>query len=329
MERYVAEAVHDMHAARDQLLAAFGEVGADDWRRFVPYGDRTLHDLLAHVAASDHAWALAAKGLLKGESEERDASDRMAAEAARERAVARGRRRSPEQLLEEMESRRKLLLGLFELLEPRHLALPLPAFGERYNSARERIWLGWHDRQHAADVRAALRMAWHPPKLKLLPEVLPAGRALSPDAALYVIHSVDQVEWERPSPLEGWTNRGLLAHIATGDWVFQKHLRSVVERGCVAEWPDVAAGNARLLEERRSSTVGALVEEFRSMRHESVLLLARLKPKHFGLKLTFWWEPQPNEHTLLEYLLRFPRHEASHAEQLRPAMRHIRSDGGR
>src|SRR5437868_13538550 len=86
MDRYVERAVIDMHDARDQLLAALGEIGASDWNRFVPYGSRTLHELLAHIAAADHAWAVAAKGLLKGEGEEQRPLAPAAARAVSERA---------------------------------------------------------------------------------------------------------------------------------------------------------------------------------------------------------------------------------------------------
>ena len=328
MDRYVAAAVEDMRAAREDLMSALAEVGPDDWRRYVPYGDRTLHDLLAHIASSDQTWALAAQGLLKGEGEDKAPLTPEEARAARERAIARGRRQSVDALFAEMESRRRLLLSLYELLEPRHLALALRTFGERHNSVRERIWLGYHDRRHAADVRRALKRAWHPARLKFAPEVRPAVESLAPDGVLYTVYSADPVAWEAPSPLPGWSNRNLLAHIATGDWVFQTHLRRLAEHGEPAEWPDVDGGNVRLLGERRWSSVPTLVEEYLSMRHETARLLSALKPKHLLRRLTFWWEPSPNEHTVLEYLQRFHRHEQAHAEQLRGAMRYARAAGG-
>src|SRR4029077_841236 len=57
MDRYVRRAVMDMQAARDELISAIGEIGTDDWHRFVPYGSRTLRDLLAHLATADQRWA--------------------------------------------------------------------------------------------------------------------------------------------------------------------------------------------------------------------------------------------------------------------------------
>jgi uncharacterized damage-inducible protein DinB len=328
MERYVHDAVLDMQIARDELMKALAEVGADDWGRFVPYGTRTLHDLLAHLAGADQAWAVAAQGLLRGEGGATSDVSPPEAAAARERAIERGRNRPEAALLEEMERRRRLLLGLYELLEPRHLALALRSYGDSHNSVRERIWRGYHDRLHAADVRRALRLLWHPPRLEFLAPLQPAADALSVDEALYVIYSVDPVCWERPSIVPDWTNRDLLAHIATGDWVLQTHLRNVIEQGHAAEWPDVHAGNAVRLHDRRFTTTAALVEEYLSMRHETLLLLSQLKPKHLEQPIDLWWKPRPEGYSMLEYLLGFAEHERAHREQLRPAMKYATAGGG-
>jgi uncharacterized damage-inducible protein DinB len=315
-----------MHHARDELLAALHNVQPADWERKIPYGDRTLHELLAHLASADQAWAVAAQGLLKGESEA-GAMPLTPAEAkeARIRAIERGRARPVAELRSEMDSRRKLLLGLFELLEKRHLALALTSYGDEHNSVRERIWLGYHDRLHAADVKRTLRTHWAPPKLVFLPQLRETVAALAPDETLYVIHSVDPTKWELPSVLPQWSNRNLLAHIATGDWVLQTHLRSLLEHKHVAEWPDVTAGNEGLTGDRRVTPVHTLIDEYLSMRHETMLLLARLKPEHLREKITMRFLPEPHERTVLDYLQFFPNHERTHREQLRPVMRYATS----
>ena len=324
MDRYVRQAVADMVAARNELLGAIADVGPAEWDRYVPYGGRTLHDLLAHLAAADQAWALAAQDLLKGESEDRRPLTPAAREAAQDRAIARGRTQSIDALLAEMHRRRKLLISLYELLEPRHLALSLAAFGEEHNSVREHIWLGYHDRLHAADIRRALRLQWYPAKLRFLPEVRTGVDALAPDRTLYVAYSVDPVRWERRSPVPGWSYRQLLAHIATGDWVFQQQLRHLLEHGRFGDWPDIDAGNEERINERRFSTYGALIEEYLSMRHETLLLISKLKPKHLKATVRFWWDAPEQERTALDYILTFHRHERSHREQLRPAMKYLR-----
>ncbi|MEX2226127.1 MAG: DinB family protein [Dehalococcoidia bacterium] len=325
MEAYVHDAVQDMQMARDVLTETLEGVQPQEWGKFVPYGSRTLHDVLAHIAAADHTWALAAKGLLRGEGADAKPITPEEARAARERAVKRGRQRTPAQLIEEMHSRRQLLLSLFELLEPRHLALSLPAFGAEHNSVRERIWLGYHDRLHLADVRRAREQSWYPQNLKFLPAIQAGVDALAPDESLYVIYSVDAAAWELPSVNPGWTNRQLLAHIATGDWVLQGHLRHIIETDSVDEWPDVEAGNAERVGERQYSPDRALIDEYLSMRHETLLLLSQLKPKHLELTAEFWWQPRPNRHTILDYVLMFSNHDRRHRTQLRPAMKYARS----
>lgn len=348
MEAYVHDAVLDMLHARDELEAALDEVGEGQWERRVPYGERTLHELLAHVAGADQAWAVAAQGLLKGESETKAALTPEEAKAVRRRAIERGRGRPVEELRAEMASRRKLLLTLYEELEPRHLSVALRSYGDEHNAVRERIWLGYHDRLHTADVRRALRMTWQAPRLEFLPELgpsppapLPQGgegsairaespiEALSPDGALYVIYSVDPTAWELPSVVEGWSNRELLAHIATGDWVFQSRLRSLIEDGGLPAWPDVAAGNAERLAERRLTPVATLVEEYLSMRHETMLLLAQLTPRHLRVKMSMPWLGDAEDRAVVDYVRWFWMHERSHCEQLRPVMRYATARGGR
>ncbi len=325
MQAYVHDAVLDMLHARHELLAAIDEVGPAEWKRLVPYGGRTLHDLLAHLAGADQSWAVAARGLLKDEAESLAPLSPEEAKEARNKIIERGRVRSISDLKEELERRRKLLLGLFELLEKRHLALSLRSYGDEHNSVRERIWLGYHDRLHAADIRRARAMIWHPPKLTFLPEVRPAAEALSPDPTLYVIYSVDPVQWELPSVVPDWTHRDLLAHIATGDWVFQTHLQRLIESDKPARWPDVTAGNAERLQDRRRSTVNQLVDEYLSMRHGTMLLLTKLKPHHLTAEIAMPWLPEPHDRTVLDYLTWFHQHERIHREQLRPAMKYATS----
>jgi hypothetical protein len=321
MEPYVHDALVDLQIAREQLRRTLGNLEPGDWARYVPYGSRTLHDVLAHIAAADQVWAVAAQGLLKGEADDRAPLNRADAEAAAARAIARGRRQGVDELMEEMDRRRNLLEGLLGLLEKRHLAMSLPAFGTEHNSVRERIWVGYHDRLHHADVARALAMNWHPTPLTFIPEIESVASSLAPGPMLYVIYSVDPVYWERHVFGLDWSYRQLLAHIATGDWVLQSHLRHLVEHGTVMPWPDVAAGNAERIGERAYTTEAKLTDEFLSMRHGTMILLSQLKPAHLQLPVTRPWLPEPNEGTVLDYLHGFHLHDRTHAEQLRPAMK--------
>ena len=322
MEPFVHDAVVDMRIAREALEETLDGLSEADWQRFVPYGHKTMRDLLAHVAAADQAWALAARGLLRGEAEQHVPLSPEAVREARERATERGRATPLPELREEMRRRRQLLLSLLELLEPRHLAMSLPSFGE-HNSVRERIWLGYHDGLHQADIDRARRIAWHPKRLTFLRELAHAVDALAPDETLYVIYSVDPLYWERPSPVPGWSFGNLLAHIATGDWVLQTHLRHLLESGAVAAWPDVADGNAERIEARKFTTWQRLTDEFLSMRHETMTLLAQLLPAHLAEPIELPWEPpERRARTVLDYLSGFPQHDRTHRQQLRAAMKH-------
>lgn len=328
MEPYVHDAALDMLHARDALDRALDGVAADQWSRFVPYGDMTLHDVLAHLAAADQVWALRAQGLLRGEAAQGAPLSADERAAARARAIERGRQRSTGDLRDEMKSRRALLLALYGELEPRHLALALPSYGERHNSVRERIWRGYHDRLHAADIRRALASTWYPQGLAFAEAIDGAVRALDPGETLYVAYSVDPTRWESPSPLTGWSFRDLLAHIATGDWVLQAHLDHLIEHGTPAEWPDVAAGNAARVAERRFGNDGSLIDEYLSMRHATLRLLSQLTERHLAQAIDLWFETDSRGHTVLDYVRGFHRHEATHREQLRPAMKYVTARGG-
>jgi uncharacterized damage-inducible protein DinB len=287
--------------------------------------EAAVHDVLAHLAAADHVWALAAQGLLKGEAEVAAPLSPEGARSARDRAIERGRAMSVTELRDELERRRKLLLGLYELLEKRHLAMRLLAFGDEHNSVRERIWLGYHDRLHRAEIERALRLTWHPQRLTFPPEIQPAIDALAPDETLYVVYNIDPARWEQRVRGLNWTFRQLLAHVATGDWVLQAHLRHIIESGTVAAWPDIDAGNAQRIAERQFSTDGALIEEYLSMRHETMRLLSRIEREHLALEIDLWWRPRPNRRTVLDYVLGFNAHDRAHLDQLRAAMKYATS----
>ena len=156
MEPYVHDAVLDMQIARDALDGLIDAVDERALDRYVPFGARTVRDVIAHLAGSDHAWALAAQGLLRGEADQAAPLTPEQARTAREGATQRRRAAPLPALREEMARRRKLLLTLLDLLEPKHLAMRLPSFGE-HDGVRERIWLGYHDRLHEADIERAAR----------------------------------------------------------------------------------------------------------------------------------------------------------------------------
>ena len=108
-------------------------------------------------------------------------------------------------------------------------------------------------------------------------QVLAFARALPADA------------WERPSGLDGWMVKDVLAHIGKGnDQLFQKLLRQVVAGGPVdtAIFRDVDTDgeNARGVEERRGHTPEELIAELKEAADEIQDLLSQLTEEHEHLR---------------------------------------------
>lgn len=309
-----------MEQARAGLLRELGGVTEADWGRFVPYGCWTLKDLLAHLAAFDGLWTMATQSLLASDGVAPPAGA-LDIDAARQRAIERGRQRSVASLLDELHSRRRLLTGYFELLEERHLALAVPAMPAGEDSIRAQIWVGYHDRQHAADIRRALAMSWEPERLTFPPEVEPLASALSPDPALRVMYSIAPDTWASPSPAPGRTYRDVLAHLATGDRALQRQLRAVLTTGAADHALDVGAGDLDPIAARGGTGEDRLIEEYIASRHETLRLLSHLRPAHLRAPARLSGDEPAREGTLLDALQSFLQREGRHLAALRTAMR--------
>lgn len=124
-------------------------------------------------------------------------------------------------------------------------------------------------------------------------------------------------QWSHLSPLQGWTYKDLLAHLATGDWVCQTILTAVTTRTPLdpraTDLDFVNEGNMRLLEERRTASVDELIAEVEAESAETQDLLAHLADVHEPLKGN---APM----TLGDYLRGFPGHDREHVGQLKTAL---------
>ena len=129
--------------------------------------------------------------------------------------------------------------------------------------------------------------------------------------------------WGLPSPLEGWSYKDLLAHLATGDWVCQHILRTVLANEPLdvanitnPDW--VTDGNTRFLAERKDRSVEELVAEVEAEGEETQELLAQLTDEHEH-------RTQEGAPMSLGQYLRdaFPDHDRRHLEELKSALENI------
>ena len=127
--------------------------------------------------------------------------------------------------------------------------------------------------------------------------------------------------WSLPSPLEGWTYKDLLAHLATGDWLFQTVLGAVVANEpidlALINADSVNAGNAQRVEERKATSVDALIAEVETEGEKTQELLSRLSEAHEGL--TQGGAPM----SMADALRAFPGHDRGHLAQLKTALDNV------
>ena len=139
------------------------------------------------------------------------------------------------------------------------------------------------------------------------------------DEVIVFARSVDPDAWSRPSGVEDWTCKEILAHLAGGnDQIVQQLLRSVVagERVDPAIFSvDTDTENARAVEEQARKPVEALIEELVRDGDEVQDLLASLKDTDENLK-----EDLP--FTLGQFLQIVEKegHDLLHLSQLREAL---------
>ncbi len=119
--------------------------------------------------------------------------------------------------------------------------------------------------------------------------------------------------WDSPSPNDGWSNKDLLAHLATSHWVLQSLLRLAID-GVPFEFSGPDAGNAERVAERRSLSVPDLIAEVEAEGEETQALLQRITPEHADFRRA--GAPR----TLAETLAGFVNHDPYHLNQLRAGL---------
>jgi hypothetical protein len=148
-----------------------------------------------------------------------------------------------------------------------------------------------------------------------VPWVEPVAQALADGRAqvLEFARSAPPDFWDKPSTVEGWRNKDLLAHNGRGnDQIMQKVLRAVTAGKKVdrAELPtDVDAANARGVGEQRDRSVAELIAAIEEEGAEIQDLLSKLSAEDEGVR-------QDDPPFVLEGFLRFVAREGHDLEHL-------------
>jgi uncharacterized damage-inducible protein DinB len=186
------------------------------------------------------------------------------------------------------------------------------------------LWYGYHDRQHADDIRRALEVDWTPGRLSYLPELNDALRLMVRyRQGLYrAIYSVADDAWDDPAHGEGgWTYHGVLAHVATNDLRPRARLLKIMGEGDEAEseaLQRVDEWNGNQVEARAGKPLREIVDEMQANRYRLLSVVARLQPQHLSETITF---ASGDTVSVLDYLLHIGRHDSYHSGQLLPASR--------
>ena len=318
-------AMDDLRIAHRDLLRVVDSLSDDDWARPISYGDWTVKDLIAHCIGdmSPSGVGLILAGVLNPQfiADTGKTFDVRARNAA---VIAERRDLTPEDM-------RQLLFRCHDAMHNAALKLseehlPVLAYtvpmGPDYDlHVEDWLWFGYHDRQHADDIRRAVETDWQPEKLTFLPEIKERFRLMYRyrEGFLRTVYSIAEDTWEEESGNQGWTYRDILAHVASNDLRIQTRLRTVIgdrDEAALEALNDFDSWNERAVEERRSRSVRQLVDELAANRHETFRLLSHVRPDQLSAPITM---SDGSTRNVLEYIDGFTEHESVHAGQLVPA----------
>lgn len=151
----------------------------------------------------------------------------------------------------------------------------------------------------------------------MLPQLEPAAERWQrvTDYLTRVARAVEPEKWDEASPNPGWTNKDLLAHLATGYAVRIAHLESLIATGRPAASFDVVATNEDRVSERRETPVDDLIEEMIAVRDRILDLMGRLREEHLSVETEVAGWPQ-GRGPFGAYVNEMSRHDLEHAAEL-------------
>ncbi|MDO8614889.1 MAG: maleylpyruvate isomerase N-terminal domain-containing protein [Dehalococcoidia bacterium] len=319
-------AVEDLRLAHRELLRVVDSLSDDGWERPVPYGEWTVKDLVAHAIGdmSPSGPGLILAGVLTPQFIA-DTSSSFDLRARNRSLVEERRRYTKEDLRQLLFEAHDAMIAATLKLDERHL--PVLAYtvpmGPGYDlRVEDWLWHGYHDRQHADDIRRALEVDYTPAQLAFLPEVEDRLRMFvrTQDGFLRAVYSVADDAWDEEAPAcPGWTYGDILAHVAANETRLQVRLRAARGEASRAELDavnDVDAWNHAAVTARRGRSPAALAGEFLAGRHATLQELAGFRPPQLsGTVALAGGEEVP----VLDFIDRISRHTSVHAGQLVPA----------
>lgn len=325
-------AVEDLRRAHRDLLRVVDSLTDADWARPVPYGEWTVKDLIAHVIGdmSPSGPGLILAGVLTPQfiadtSSTFDIRTRNAAMVEERRHYTKEDLR--QLLFEAHDAMIEAALRLDESHRP-VLDYTVPVGPDYDLRVEDWLWHGYHDRQHADDIRRALVVDYRPQALTFLPAIDDKMRALvrSQEGLLRAAYSVADDAWQEESVnCPGWTYRDILAHVSSNESRLQTRLRSAQGAAAAAELEavnDIDGWNARAIAERRDRPVRALIDELVAGRHGTLSVLASFQPEHLSGNVTLGGGGSA---PVLDFIDRISAHTSRHAGHLVPASRARRS----
>lgn len=324
----VEAAMGDLRTAHRDLLRTVDSLSEADWERYVPYGEWTVKDLVAHCIGdmSPAGIGLVLAGVLtpefiRGTAQSFDIRARNAALVAERKDFSR------EDLRQILFRCRDAMYAAALKLTEEHLPtleLAVPVGPDYDLKVEDWLWAGYHDRQHADDIRRALRMDYVPLDLRFLPELEGPLATLQRrrEGVLRTVYSIADDAWDDETEADpGWTYRDLLIHLATNDLRHQIRLRAVLGEGDEAALEsllDVDRWNEGERQARAGRPVSELIDEIALARYDLLRLLARLRPEHLPTEIFI------REGMIVkaaDYVDVISTHESRHGGQLLPASR--------
>jgi uncharacterized damage-inducible protein DinB len=319
-------AVVDLQHAHRELLRVVDSLTPEQWDRGVPYGEWTIKDLIAHVVGdlSPSGAGLIYAGVLN-EQFIADTSRFFDVRGRNESIVEARKSWTHEDLRQVLFEAHDARIEMTLRLDERHVDIldyPVPMGPEYELKVEDWLWYGYHDRQHTDDIRRALKTDWTPRHLEFLPEVQEKLRAFvrEQEGFLRAVYSVAEDAWDDPAHgEEGWTYKGVLAHIASNEerlWVRFKSAAGQSTQAEIDAVNDIDAWNAGKVTPLLESEPSALIDLFLKNRNKTLETLAGFNREALEGRVAVSGGDQL---TLLEFIDRVSNHTSWHAGQLVPA----------